>query len=134
MTYEYGAYCSRSFVSEGCIEALYDLLTDPDPTIVTVCLKGLKNILSAGEINEQQGLYCGVNIYAQMVDECGGLANILILHSDDNNDIYDRIAETFMKYWPLELEKDYHNLHSCVAGSDQDFFFGLNLLSGSFNF
>nr|XP_027190276.1 importin subunit alpha-4-like isoform X2 [Cicer arietinum] len=119
----------RSFVSEGCIEALYDLLTDPDPTIVTVCLKGLKNILSAGEINEQQGLYCGVNIYAQMVDECGGLANILILHSDDNNDIYDRIAETFMKYWPLELEKDYHNLHSCVAGSDQDFFFGLNLLS-----
>ncbi|XP_073224128.1 importin subunit alpha-1b-like isoform X2 [Cicer arietinum] len=55
----------RSFASKECIKALYDLLTYPDPEIVTVCLKGLENILNAGEINKERGLHYGVNIYAK---------------------------------------------------------------------
>lgn len=70
MTYVYDGYCSRFFSSKGCIEELYGLLMYPDPKIVTVFLEGLKNILKA-EVNKKRGRYRGVNIYDQMVDECG---------------------------------------------------------------
>jgi len=131
MTYVYDGQCSRSFANKECIEALYDLLTYPDPKIVTVCLKGLENILSAGEINNEWGPHYGVNIYAQMVEDCGGLHRIASFHSSDNNDIFDRATWILAKHWPVELEIDDDNR---VTGSEKGFSFRQNLPSGSFNF
>nr|GEY80404.1 hypothetical protein [Tanacetum cinerariifolium] len=39
----------RYLVSCGCVEPLCALLICPDPSIVTVCLEGLENLLKGGE-------------------------------------------------------------------------------------
>ncbi|XP_045796690.1 importin subunit alpha-4-like isoform X3 [Trifolium pratense] len=111
----------RSLACKGCIEALCDLLISTDPSILTVCLNGLRNILKAGEINKQKGLYNnGVNIYAQMVEECGGLDKIVSLQSYDNNDIYKKAVEVLEKYFPEDLETvDEENHRSNVDGTLQ---------------
>ncbi|MCI27761.1 importin subunit alpha-1, partial [Trifolium medium] len=109
-----------SLACKGCIEALCDLLISTDPSILTVCLNGLRNILKAGEINKQKGLYNGVNIYAQMVEECGGLDKIVSLQSYDNNDIYKKAVEVLEKYFPEDLETvDEENHRSNVDGTLQ---------------
>ncbi|CAJ2631731.1 unnamed protein product [Trifolium pratense] len=111
----------RSLACKGCIEALCDLLISTDPSILTVCLNGLRNILKAGEINKQKGLYNNrVNIYAQMVEECGGLDKIVSLQSYDNNDIYKKAVEVLEKYFPEDLETvDEENHRSNVDGTLQ---------------
>ncbi|XP_052479518.1 importin subunit alpha-like [Gossypium raimondii] len=44
-------------VSQGCIKPLCDLLSCPDPEVVTVCLQGLENILKVGEVDKKYGHY-----------------------------------------------------------------------------
>jgi len=88
----------------GCVEALCDQLTGTDATMLTLCLTGLKNILKAGEINKDKGLYKGVNVYAQMIEECAGLDKIARLQSYDNNNIYKKALEILEKYFPEDLE------------------------------
>ena len=86
--------CScRFLVAQGCIKPLCDLLICPDPRIVTVCLEGLENILKVGEADKDMGLNSGVNLYAQMIDECEGLDKIENLQSHDNNEIYEKAVK-----------------------------------------
>ncbi|MFQ6635263.1 hypothetical protein Gotur_011725 [Gossypium turneri] len=58
----------RFFVSQGYIKSLCDLLSFPDPRIVTVCFEGLEKILEAGETDENMDITGEVNLYAQMVE------------------------------------------------------------------
>jgi hypothetical protein len=55
-------------VRKGCIKALCDLLIcteqTPDPEVVAKCLKGLENILDAGEFCKKRGL--------NKPSDCGG--------------------------------------------------------------
>ncbi|KAJ0013935.1 hypothetical protein Pint_19746 [Pistacia integerrima] len=64
----------KYLVNQGCIKPLCDLLTCPDPRIVTVCLEGLENILK-------------------------GLEKIENLQSHDNTEIYEKAVKILETYW-----------------------------------
>ncbi|KAL0412891.1 UNVERIFIED_CONTAM: Importin subunit alpha-4 [Sesamum radiatum] len=125
----------RFLASQGCIKPLCDLLICPDPRIVTVCLEGLENILKVGEIDKENGMNGGINIYAQMIDDCEGLDKLENLQSHDNNEIYDKAVKILEKYW-VEEDED-QNLADGVDGNHQGFSFGNNqpnVPAGGFNF
>ncbi|KAF7805041.1 importin subunit alpha-4 [Senna tora] len=123
-------------VSQGCIKPLCDLLTCPDPRIVTVCLEGLDNILKVGEADKERGLHGGINIYAQMIDECEGLDKIENLQTHDNNEIYEKAVKILERYW-AEEEEENQNVQNGGDGNQQAFSFGSNqpnLPQGGFKF
>ncbi|KAG6434112.1 hypothetical protein SASPL_105734 [Salvia splendens] len=113
----------RFLVTQGCIKPLCDLLICPDARIVTVCLEGLENILKIGEADKENGQNGGINIYAQMIDDCEGLDKIENLQSHDNNEIYEKAVKILEKYWVEE--DDDQNL---ADGADA------NLGDGGFSF
>ncbi|RAL50052.1 hypothetical protein DM860_016828 [Cuscuta australis] len=127
----------RFLASSGCIKPLCDLLLCPDLRIVTVCLEGLENILRVGEADKEMGLNDGINLYARMVDECGGLDKIDILQTHDNNEIYEKAVKILDKYW-AEVEDDDEQLHNLPSHENQHgFSFGNNQPSvpaGGFRF
>ncbi|XP_027188357.1 importin subunit alpha-4-like isoform X2 [Cicer arietinum] len=119
--------------SKGCIEALCDLLTCSDPSVLSICLVGLHNILHSGKKNKN--LPVGVNIYVEMVEECGGLEKIVGLQSYENNDIYNKAVAVLETYWHEELiPLDDTNLHNTEGGTGQGLSFGSNLPTSDFNF
>ncbi|XP_020267163.1 importin subunit alpha-4-like [Asparagus officinalis] len=109
-------------VSQGCIKPLCDLLICPDPRIVTVCLEGLENILKVGESNKESGETNGVNVFAQMIDECDGLDKIESLQGHDNNEIYEKSVKILERYW-VDDEDEEQNMQS-VGNMQQVFEFG----------
>ncbi|KAL3843551.1 hypothetical protein ACJIZ3_000954 [Penstemon smallii] len=125
----------RFLANQGCIKPLCDLLICPDPRIITVCLEGLENILKVGEADKENGMNGGINIYAQMVDDCEGLDKIENLQSHDNNEIYEKAVKILEKYWAEEEEDQ--NLGDGVDGNQRGFSFGNdqpNVPAGGFNF
>ncbi|KAL2925503.1 Importin subunit alpha-4 [Bienertia sinuspersici] len=125
----------RFLVSQGCIKPLCDLLICPDPRIVTVCLEGLENILKVGEADKEMGMNNGVNLYAQLIDECEGLDKIENLQTHDNNDIYEKAVKVLEKYWAEEEEEQ--NVQDGAAMNQQGFNFGAtqpNIPAGGFKF
>ncbi|CAN4110939.1 unnamed protein product [Withania somnifera] len=125
----------RFLASQGCIKPLCDLLICPDPRIVTVCLEGLENIMKVGEVDKEAGTNGGINLYAQMIDECDGLDKIENLQTHDNNEIYEKVVKILEKYWAEEDEEQ--NLPDGVDGNQQGFQFGYNqpnVPTGGFKF
>ncbi|KAE8688512.1 Importin subunit alpha-4 [Hibiscus syriacus] len=112
-------------VSQGCIKPLCDLLICPDPRVVTVCLEGLENILKVGEADKEMGMNGGINLYAQMVDECDGLDKIENLQTHDNHEIYEKAVKILEKYW-AEEEEDEQNIQDGRNENQQGFNFGAN--------
>ena len=92
-------------VAQGCIKGLCDLLSCPDPEVVSICLEGLENILWVGEADKEVGLHDSVNIYAQRVEECEGLDKIQKLLVHDNDEIFEMALRILKKFWPV-LEND----------------------------
>lgn len=126
----------RFLVSQGCIKPLCDLLISPDLRIVTVCLEGLENILKVGEAEREMGMNNGINIYAQMIDDCDGLDKIETLQTHDNNEIYEKAVKILERYWAEEDEEE-HSLQENGNGEQQGFSFGTNqpnLPPGGFKF
>ncbi|KAL8540950.1 hypothetical protein ACS0TY_002281 [Phlomoides rotata] len=120
----------RYLAMQGCIKPLCDLLICPDPRIVTVCLEGLENILKVGEADKENGQNGGVNVYAQMVDDCEGLDKIENLQSHDNNEIYEKAVKILEKYWVEEEEEDQNvTADGFTFGNNQP-----NVPPGGFNF
>lgn len=105
-------------MSQGCIKPLCDLLTCPDPRVITVCLEGLENILKVGEAEKELG-NTDVNVYAQFVDEAEGLTNIENLQSHDNTEIYEKAVKLLETYW---LEDDEEGNQQEGNGSEQPAF------------
>ncbi|RZC76780.1 hypothetical protein C5167_000924 [Papaver somniferum] len=99
----------KYLVGQGCIRPLCDLLvcpgTCPDPRIVTVCLKGLENILKVGEAEKNLGTTGGVNVYAQLIDEAEGLEKIKNLKSHDNTEINEKAVKILETYWMEDDDK-----------------------------
>jgi len=77
----------KYLVQRGCIKPMCDLLTSLDTRIIMVALNGLENILREGQ---KEAIETGVNEYALMVEECGGLDNIESLQGHDNEEIYQK--------------------------------------------
>lgn len=122
-------------MTQGCIKPLCDLLICPDPRIVTVCLEGLENILKVGEADKESGQNSGINIYAQMIDDCEGLDKIENLQSHDNNEIYEKAVKILEKYW-VEEDEDL-NVGDGNNGDGGGFSFANgkpNVPPGGFNF
>ncbi|VVB07022.1 unnamed protein product [Arabis nemorensis] len=85
----------RFMVSQGCIEPVCNLLTCPEPSIITVCLEALEKILIVGEAEKNLGdiLYASI-----MIDDAKVLEKIEQLQNHDNNDIHQKVVkiiETF---------------------------------------
>ncbi|VVB06991.1 unnamed protein product [Arabis nemorensis] len=89
----------KLMVSRGCIKPICDLLTCPDPRIITVCLQALENILAVGETEKNLGHTGDNNLYASMIDEAEGLDKIENLQSHHNNEIYQKAAKILETFW-----------------------------------
>lgn len=99
-----------------------------------MCLEGLENILKVGEADREMGMNNGINLYAQMIDECDGLDKIEQLQSHDNHEIYEKVVKILERYW-AEEEEEVQNLPD--GNQQQGFAFGNNqpnLPPGGFNF
>lgn len=91
-----------------------------------MCLEGLENILKVGEADKDMGMNGGVNLYAQMIDECDGSDKIENLQTHDNNEIYEKAVKILERYW-AEEEEDEQIQDGGVGGNQQPgFAFGTN--------
>ncbi|RDX94678.1 Importin subunit alpha-4, partial [Mucuna pruriens] len=95
----------RLVATEGCIKPLCDLLSCPDPQVVIICLEGLGKILELGKADMDMGVQGRVNIFAQMVDQCGGSDKIANLLIHDNRDIYNKAFWIFQRFWAQDLNQ-----------------------------
>ncbi|KAI8335359.1 putative importin alpha subunit [Chlamydoabsidia padenii] len=125
----------RFLVSEGCIQPLCDILTQQDNKITLVALDGLDNILRAGEmekINTQDGL----NPYALMIEEMGGVDQIHALQSHENADIYKKAYGIIDKYFNDEDDEDENDTDMVVPNGNGQFTFQqqVDAPQGGFNF
>ncbi|KAK9218744.1 hypothetical protein WN943_007381 [Citrus x changshan-huyou] len=92
----------KCLVTEGCVKPLCDLLQCADPKIVTVCLRGLENILKVGEAEKNMDTAIGdVNQYAQLVEEAEGLEKIENLQSHDNDEIHEKSGMRRKMHWAV---------------------------------
>ncbi|MFQ6652825.1 hypothetical protein Gotur_024505 [Gossypium turneri] len=122
----------KFLVSQGCI-TLCDLLTCPDPRIITVCLEGLENILKVGEAQKKLGHTGEFNVYADLLNDAGGLEKIENLQSHDNNEIYEKAVKILETYWGEDEDEPLPPGDASQSG----FHFGGNQLpvpSGGFSF
>mmetsp|Transcript_24931 Transcript_24931/g.43014 ORF Transcript_24931/g.43014 Transcript_24931/m.43014 type:complete len:530 (+) Transcript_24931:65-1654(+) len=94
----------RYLVQCGCIPPLVELLTVNDPRIVIVALEGLENILKGGETDKESN--GGINRFAQMIDEAGGLDRIEQLQNHQNNEVYEKAVHILENYYGAEPEVD----------------------------
>lgn len=82
-----------------------------------------------GEADKESGQNSGINIYAQMVDDCDGLDKIENLQSHDNNEIYEKAVKILEKYWVEEDEDQNLTADGFTFGNNQP-----NVPAGGFNF
>lgn len=78
----------------------------------------------------------GVNVYAQMIDECDGLDEIENLQTHDNNEIYEKAVKILERYWAEEEEEE-QLIQDGGIGNQQQFSFATsqpNMPSGGFKF
>nr|BAJ34004.1 unnamed protein product [Eutrema halophilum] len=123
----------KFLVGQGCIKPICDLLTCPDPRIVSVCLEALENILVVGEAEKNLGNTGEDNLYASMIDEAEGLEKIENLQSHDNDDIYQKAVKILETFWTEDDEEEVGNDENHAPQSG--FQFGsTNVPPGQFNF
>ncbi|RZB49285.1 Importin subunit alpha-4 [Glycine soja] len=113
----------RYLAAQGCIKALCDLLSYPDPMINSICLEGLENILSVGKADKEMGLHGKGNIFALRVDECEGWDKIENLLTHQNNQISERAAMIVDKFWRENDLEDMNVDKNDGDGSEQDLSF-----------
>ena len=130
----------RFLVSQGCIKPLCDLLDATDARIQTVALEGLENILKVGEAEKQLGTVglAGGNMYAEFIDEAGGLDKIEFLQTHKNNDIYEKSIKILETYFGLEEDFEQQQLAPAIEEGQTAYSFGqppaTGAPTGGFNF
>lgn len=82
-------------VSQNCIKSLCDILVWPDTRIVEECLEGLERILMEGDQAERGN---GVNHFAKLIDEAGGLEKIKNLLTHDTKILCVKAARILQAY------------------------------------
>jgi len=104
----------RYLVSLDAIPSLCDLLTTNNMKVIMVALEGLENILKVGETDKARTQ--GRNMYAQKVEECGGLDSLETLQTVEmiGDDIYERLITIVRKFFGGEHDDAY------VAAPDVD--------------
>eukprot|EP00906_Rhabdomonas_costata_P015582 RCo022384 len=94
----------RYLVDQGCIPQFCELLVVPDTKVINVALEALENILRAGE--DEKGNFGGVNPYAQMLQDAGGVDRIEALQSHTNNDVYEHSVAILEQFFDVEDENE----------------------------
>ncbi|GAU12522.1 hypothetical protein TSUD_182360 [Trifolium subterraneum] len=83
----------KNMVNLDYIKPLCDFLVCPNPRTVTVCLKGLENILKVAEAEKSSGNTRYANLYVQMIDDVGGLEKMENLKSHDDTKISEKAVK-----------------------------------------
>ncbi|KEH41662.1 importin subunit alpha [Medicago truncatula] len=91
----------KFLVSQGCVKPLCELLVCSDPTIVTVCLEGLENILKVAVTAKMCCNSDDLNLYIQMFDDDKTLDNIEIVQHHENAEIYEKAMKIILTYYLL---------------------------------
>ncbi|XP_057812675.2 importin subunit alpha isoform X2 [Cryptomeria japonica] len=94
-------------VDQGCIKPLCDLLDCKDPELVNLCLEGLENIMKVGEAEKELGNTAGINLYAQYVNDAGGIEKIENLQIYNNDENYVKAVQILETYWEKDDENYY---------------------------
>jgi hypothetical protein len=119
----------KFLVNEGCIKPLCDILGGLDNKIIVVALDGLDNILRVGEM-EKPNTMDGLNPYALLIEECGGLDMIQQLQVHENNDVYKKTFQIIDKYYNDEEDDQ----EPQMMGDDAAFTFQDQAPQGGFDF
>ena len=88
-------------VKKDCLKPMIELLSSSDPRVIRVILDGLENIL---EIGNKKSRKQGLNVYAQSIEQEGGLEKIENLQHHPNNDIYEHSIRLLEKFFGAEEE------------------------------
>jgi len=94
----------RHLVSLEVIPCLCDLLKSNNCKVIMVALEGLENILKVGENDKSKTQ--GRNLYANKVEECGGLDQLENLQTMEmiGDDVYERLIIIVRKYFGGEQD------------------------------
>ncbi|KAI9498606.1 armadillo-type protein [Zychaea mexicana] len=130
----------KYLVDAGCIKPLCDILMAMDNKITLVALDGLENILRAGE-SERMHSTDGLNPYALLIEESGGVDHIHALQSHDNDEIYKKAYNIIDKFFSDEDNEEDPTVAAAGAamvsemeGSNQFAFQTMQMPQGGFNF
>lgn len=111
----------RYLVTLNVIPPLCDLLALLDTKTVEVALNGIENILKLGLSDSRQSQ--GINQYALMVEECGGLDKIEFLQGHQNEKIYKKAFHIIETYFGQDEEDN--DLLPTVNQEGQQFEFNI---------
>merc|ERR1719419_1648080 len=116
----------RYLVSVNAIHGLCDLLNCNDNKIIMVALEGLENILKVGEGDKTRT--DGRNLFAQKVEECGGLDSLENLQAVESIDdeVYQRLIIIVRKFFGGEDQDDAYVAEPDVDSKTNTFQFGGN--------
>eukprot|EP00475_Leptophrys_vorax_P033887 TRINITY_DN539_c0_g1_i1.p1 TRINITY_DN539_c0_g1~~TRINITY_DN539_c0_g1_i1.p1 ORF type:complete len:534 (-),score=177.11 TRINITY_DN539_c0_g1_i1:116-1717(-) len=119
-------------VSQACIPPLCDMTVCEDVKIVQICLEALENILKVGK---QQALVqgTGVNLFAQFVEECGGVDKLEQLQHHENLDVYRKVADILRKFFDAD-EQGEADLAPAIDQNQNAYAFGVNQPNTGFQF
>lgn len=121
----------KYLVSAGCIKPLCDILSSMDNKIMLVALDGLDNILKVGDM-EKVNTMDGLNPYALMVEECGGVEYIHALQQHENVEIYKKSYQLIDKYFSDDGEEQDTEMQPDTENGQ--FMFHNDTTQGGFNF
>lgn len=122
----------KYLVEIGVIPPLCELFRCMEPRIVLVALEGIENILRVGQQEAKQT--GGENKYAEMVEECGGLALLEDLQRHNNEEIYQKAQRILINYFNAEEEEEEVCPAPVVSGGQFGFSTGAAPPTGGFNF
>jgi importin subunit alpha-1 len=124
----------KYLASQGCIKPLCDILNSMDNKIILVALDGIDNILRVGDM-DRGNTDEGINMYALMVEECGGLEIIQNLQNHDNEEIFKKAFHLIDRYFSEEEEEDADMVPEMDANTGSFAFQqDVNVPSGGFQF
>lgn len=116
----------RYLVNQGVIPPMCELFKCPDPKIVLVAMEGVENILRVGKRDAPRNN--GNNLFAEHVEQCGGLDLLEALQRHDNEEIYDKAVKILKEYFESE-EEDAGAAQTTEGGAA--FAFGANAGAGA---
>lgn len=85
-------------MGDGCIPTLCNGVKFCDLDLLYACLNGLESVLKVGEMEKTKG-EVGMNAYAVLIEECGGLDKLENLQDFDNDAIYEKTIKLLESYW-----------------------------------
>lgn len=114
-------------VEKGALSALCNLLEISDTKVIIVALEGIENLL---KMKKNQGME--ENVWANIVEECGGLELLLNLQNHEDMDVYNKALNILKEFFETE-EDDEEETAPAFDFSNNQFAFGDATAGGGFS-